>query len=92
MCVVELARSGQFTIPADGRVESAQVGQGGGKREPVQHLVRGRGREGGRGREEEGEVKEGEGERKGKKGERGRRERGEGGRGKGEEKGRRGAE
>ena len=49
--VVELARPGQLPIPSDGRVESPEVGQRGGKCEPVQYLVEGEERGERKGRE-----------------------------------------
>ena len=35
---MQLPWSRQFTVPPNGRVESAEVGEGGGKGESVQHL------------------------------------------------------
>jgi len=54
-CVVQLSRFGQLSVSADGRVESAEVRQCGGKGQAVQHL---REEEEGKGEEVEGEEEE----------------------------------
>ena len=35
---MELPWSGQLAVPSNGRVETPEVGQSGGKGEPVEHL------------------------------------------------------